>query len=145
VVQPSGLSQEAQRLLGTWRLVSCVSIDAEGGATFPYGDNPVGALLYTPQGYMSATLMAHDVPRMAGDDLLAGGQHHFVAYCGRFEANATHVRHFLEACSFPNWVGTIQERAYAIEGERLILTTPPITRGGVRGVGTVVWQRLPTP
>ena len=44
-----------ERLAGCWRLVDYSVTAVEGGETeHPLGNNPVGTILYTPDGYMSA-------------------------------------------------------------------------------------------
>jgi hypothetical protein len=46
-----------QRLVGCWRLVGYSVTSAEGGETDrPLGNDPLGTILYTPDGYMSAQL-----------------------------------------------------------------------------------------
>ena len=45
-----------ERLTGCWRLAG-YEVTADAGATDrPLGDNPLGTILYTPDGYMSAQL-----------------------------------------------------------------------------------------
>lgn len=40
-----------EALVGAWRLVSCVETDVETGEVFlPMGPNPMGFILYTPDG-----------------------------------------------------------------------------------------------
>ena len=43
---------------------------------------------------------------------------------------------------FPNWTGSKQVRYYKLEATRLILTTPPIRRGGQEVTGVLVWERM---
>jgi hypothetical protein len=85
------------RLTGTWRLLSCEATADDGSVSYPYGHNPVGYLIYTPQGFMAVSIMSRNPPRVASDDLLAGlarefasdGEHQpafaYVSYSGRFD------------------------------------------------------------
>ena len=43
------------RLMGGWRLTAYEET-ADGKPEHPLGDDPLGAILYTPDGYMSAQL-----------------------------------------------------------------------------------------
>ena len=50
-----------ETLIGAWELVSCTEIDFETKEVYlPMGETPVGFILYTPDGYMSAQLSAPD-------------------------------------------------------------------------------------
>ena len=59
-------------VVGTWRLVSSEGRSSAGDVSRPYGDGPVGLLLYGPDGYMSATLMRPHRPPFASGDRLRG-------------------------------------------------------------------------
>ena len=50
--------------------------------------------------------------------------------------------HVVETSLFPNWVGSEQRREIAWEGDRLILSTPPIPTGGAPTVHRLVWERV---
>jgi hypothetical protein len=51
---PEGIRE---RLVGCWQLVRYdVTATVGGEADHPLGDNPLGTILYTPDGYMSAQL-----------------------------------------------------------------------------------------
>ena len=46
-----------EQLVGAWTLSSCVERDIETGVeNHPLGERPLGLILYTPDGYMSAQL-----------------------------------------------------------------------------------------
>jgi Lipocalin-like domain len=46
-----------EQLVGAWALTSCVERDIETGVeTHPLGERPLGLILYTPDGYVSAQL-----------------------------------------------------------------------------------------
>ena len=60
-----------QQLVGAWTLSSCVERDIETGVeNHPLGERPVGLILYTPDGYMSAQLQRPERPPFAEGDLL---------------------------------------------------------------------------
>lgn len=46
-----------EQLVGAWTLNSYVERDIETGVeNYPFGEHPLGLILYTPDGYMSAQL-----------------------------------------------------------------------------------------
>jgi hypothetical protein len=68
----------------------------------------------------------------------------YISYCGSYEVNAQRrfVIHRLELSWFPNWVGTEQKRFFEFAGDRLTLTTPPLTVLGDAQVHRLIWQRV---
>jgi hypothetical protein len=43
----------SEKFIGTWKLVSFEMRSADG-VTYPFGNDPVGYLMYNDEGYMSA-------------------------------------------------------------------------------------------
>jgi hypothetical protein len=50
----------------------------------------------------------------------------------------THVN----GASFPNWIDSDQVRYYEFNGDRMILSTPPMLVGGKERVGKLIWERV---
>src|SRR5258707_11531019 len=103
-----------EQLVGAWTLSSCVERDIETGVeTHPLGERPLGLILYTPDGYMSAQLQRPQRPPFAEGDLLratpeeyAAAGSSYIAYSGRFfvdEAKKS-LSHEMAVSFFPNWV-----------------------------------------
>ena len=111
---------------------------------------------------MAVSIMEAPAPRVESGDLFLGaaealsGGHAYVGYSGTVGVEGVNttttsgkdgalsgiVVHTLDTCSYPNWVGTEQRRAFRLEGDRLTLTTPSIERGGAGAVATVSWVRV---
>ena len=51
---------------GTWRMVSA-TLEADGRIEHPYGDNPQGMLVFTPDMHFVEVLTNGDTPRFASD------------------------------------------------------------------------------
>ncbi len=131
-------------------MLSWVLRDGEGRESRPLGEGGQGLLTYTADGYMFALLMRPDRKRHAVDDPMGGtaaearaSMAGFHTYCGRyrFEGEGT-VVHTVDMCLLPNMIGTEQRRFYRFDGNRLHLSTPPMTRKGSTGVGELVWERI---
>jgi hypothetical protein len=137
-----------QALLGTWRLVSWQAHGADGTVTYPLGEHAVGYLVYTADGRMFAQLMRPGRPGFASGDMLRGTAAEnaaavggYVAYSGTFEVRDGAVFHRVDLSLFPNWIGGEQRRSIAWDGDRLILSSPPVLVAGRALVHRIVWER----
>ena len=139
-------------VVGTWRLVSSEGRSSAGDVSRPYGDGPVGLLLYGPDGYMSATLMRPDRPPFASGDRLRGtpeevrlASEGFLAYCGTYDLDTSEglIVHHVTAADFPNIVGTDLVRRYVVENGHLVLETQPVLRAGKTWVFRLTWAPAP--
>jgi len=137
---------------GTWSLVSWKIELADGDIIEPpLGPDPLGWIMYHPAGHMSVTIMRPDRPRFASDNLLEAAPEEieaafagYLSYCGSYEVNEQErfVVHRLQLSWFPNFVGTEQKRFFEFAGDRLSLTSPPLTLVGEAQIHRLVWQRL---
>jgi hypothetical protein len=122
--QPSSHS----RLVGVWRLRSCLRTFKDGRTEHPFGVQPVGRIEYSKAGSVSALLMRpgrqSTIPpgTELDDDAVTG----FVAYFGTFSIEETtqSVIHHIEASLSPGWVGTDLKRHFRFDAKRLILIRP---------------------
>jgi hypothetical protein len=123
------------RLLGVWKLRSCVRTFKDGRTEHPFGEQPVGRIEYDKAGRMSALLMRpgrrSTLPPgveldKATNEELRDAVTGFVSYFGTFDIDeATHtVVHHIEASLSPSWVGTDLKRSFHFDAGRLILTRP---------------------
>ena len=137
------------RLIGAWRLVNFVVRDmATKAEDRPWGENPLGLILYTHDGYVSAQLQrpgrapfVHDDPFVAAAAEYAAAGSSCIAYSGRFfvdEAGQS-VCHEMAVSFFPNWLGQRHRRKVQIAGELLQLT---IDRpNGEPKIATLTWRK----
>lgn len=136
------------QFLGTWKLVSWQIPGEDGTPHFPLGRNAKGLIVYAPDGYMFAALMAPGRHEFAGSDPLGGSAYEslgamrgYHTYCGRYRLEEGSVVHTVEMALWPNMLGSKQTRYYRFEKDLLILSTPPVTRGGVTGVAELIWRK----
>ena len=141
-----------EQLVGAWTLSSCVEHDIETGVeNHPLGERPLGLILYTPDGYMSAQLQRPERPPFAEGDLLratpeeyAAAGSSYIAYSGRFfvDEGKKSLSHEMAVSFFPNWVGQRQVRLVELNGERLQLSPDgPQRLNGVLKTITLSWRR----
>lgn len=132
-------------LIGSWRLVSFELEATDGTISFPYGKDLTGYLFYNEQGYMSSAFMSAARSDVVGEDLASAAEtssyDQFMAYCGGYRVLGDKITHRVEVASLEVWIGTLQERWFKIDGDRLELLTAPLSVGGDAPVGRLVWER----
>jgi hypothetical protein len=141
-----------EQLVGTWSLSSFVERDIETGVeNHPFGKRPLGLILYTPDGYVSAQLQRPERPPFADVDILratpeeyAAAGSSYIAYSDRFfvDEGKKSLSHEMAVSFFPNWFGQRQVRLVEVNGEYLRLSTdgPQRVNGGLK-TATLTWRR----
>jgi hypothetical protein len=133
---------------GTWRLISAESKTASGEVSHLFGSGASGYLIYSQDGYMTASIAHANRASFASADFRAGsleeklaGFDTYLSYCGTYEVKGDRVVHHIELSLFPNWRGADQERFFQFSGDQLVLRTPPMPVGGVERTVQLIWQR----
>jgi hypothetical protein len=127
-----------ERLRGAWRLKSFVFTDQDGEPWHPLGHEPAGFLFVTEDDSVSFNFMAGHRPKFVSDDLFAGRPDELaaaamavVSFAGPFRVEGGTLVIEVRYSLFPNWIGKTQVRAFAFDGDSLVLrTTGPVVFGG---------------
>ena len=138
-------------ILGTWKLISASSSTSDGERNdTAFGVGPTGFVTYNPGGRMSVLishggrkLLAASSANPPTAEAIAGSFSTFIAYAGRYTLKSEEVIHHVEISLIQDWVGTDQIRAIKIEGDRLVLATPPMSVGEKIMTIEFIWQRPP--
>jgi hypothetical protein len=144
-----------ERMIGAWRLVDVVEEPVDGSSPRrPHGERPIGLILYTPDGYMSAQIMERERGAITSPDWsdltseeYAEEARGYFAYCGSFEVDeaAGTVTHAVEASLFPGWVGSAQLRVVKFDGGALELSSAsPAPSRGALVITRLRWERART-
>jgi hypothetical protein len=142
---------KAEDLVGTWRLRSWKNLGSDGSAVDAVGENPVGYIFYNDDGFMSVEIMAAQRAPYRTPDPFGGSAEErseaistYLSYSGPFEVltDQDTVIHHIEVCSYPNWIGNAQVRFAKLDGDRLTLSTKPMTFQGVERTAELVWERV---
>ena len=142
------MTDEANRhaLCGSWALVSFELRMPNGDLAYPFGREATGYLFYNEQGFMSAAFMGSERVAPQSADLADTAKNvnydQFNAYCGRFDVHGDRIVHHVEVASLTQWCGLDQERIFKIDGDRLILETPPLAINAQAPTGYLVWERV---
>jgi hypothetical protein len=141
-----------EQLIGAWKLVSYEERPIDGSPSFyPMTEEPMGIIMYTPDGYMSAQLSKPNRKPFASGDWFKGSAEEYeqeatsyIAYTGEFHVNeeAKTLKHSMFVSLFPNWIGQTQPRVVQIDGNDLYLSTAsPIQSGGKEVNSHLRWKR----
>lgn len=134
--------QRAASFIGTWRLVSYLAIDSSG-RTYPYwDDHPLGQLVYTADGHMSAQVYDARRSSLGVDPESASAESvrplyvGSAAYFGTYSVDtaAHRVTHIVQGAWLPDWIGRRLERFYRfLNDDQLELSVPGFA---------LLWQRV---
>lgn len=138
------------QIIGTWMLVSWVFENEKGETVHYLGENASGILMYDKSGYMNAQLMKSNRPPFASPAINGSTPEEahmafnsYLAYFGTYyEENPGEVVHIVEGSLFPNWIGHKEVRYGRIDGNLLILSTPPIPAYGRDIVFYITWRKV---
>ncbi len=143
------MAHPTHSLVGTYRLLSATHVTSTGQTGDLFGPDPVGYMTYTADGYMFVLMMRAGRPDLAAGDILGGSVEERAdafstanSFVGRYRTDGDQVTYDLVAATYPNWVGTTQVRRFAIDGDRLVLTTPMLLMDGVERSATVTLERV---
>ena len=67
----------------------------------------------------------------------------FLAYAGRYTFHGEQVTHHVEISSIQNYVDRDLVRYVKLQGDQIILVTPPTRINGKLQTVELIWQRIP--
>jgi lipocalin-like protein len=151
-LQDQTLESISSQLVGVWTLLSYTEEKKGFKDTTPLGLNPVGFLIYTPDGFVSAQLMKPGRAAFQSREWFRGTPEEYVesgsgyiAYCGTYnvdEANET-VTHIPTVALLPNLIQGTQLRAIQLHADRLTLRTASVADAdGALVSSHLEWQRV---
>jgi hypothetical protein len=137
---------DAERIVGTWKLVSVVYEDQQSHELTPVlGEHPRGYQIATPEGRWLALVTADKRPIPQTDAERARALQSMIAYSGRYRIENGQVVTKVEVAWNEAWVGGEQVRLIRFEGDDLLhIESPPMPHPNVDGrvVRVIVsWQR----
>jgi hypothetical protein len=136
-------------LVGSWALRRWELTLDDGAVEEPFGREPEGLLVYTPEGRMITTIGHRERPA-TGPDLVSlddgarlAAIRSFIAYSGTFAIEDGEVVHDVAMSLEPSWVGSRQRRHVELsdDGRTLVLSTDPQVAVGRRGRHRLTWER----
>jgi len=141
---------EKDDLIGAWQLESwTIGYTDRDDFSYPYGEDPQGLLIYSGDGWMSASIAKNDRPRLPEDvnfrklpdGLKAGAFSSYFHYAGSFRVQEGDVIHSVNQSLNPNFPGTEQLRHAELDGQTLVLSGKDQV-GDVVRFHSLVWHKL---
>ena len=142
---------EIPNVCGAWKLRSCYLEDVQTGQrTEPYGANPKGVIILTPEGRMAALITPADRGPPTTEADQANAFRSLLAYSGlyRLEPPDRFVT-MVDVSWFQPWVGSEQARKFILKDETLDIISDPVQTPAtgdalIRGVVSWVRESAPT-
>ena len=136
---------DAQRLAGTWKLVSIVYEDANTGERLAsQSENTKGYQIATPDGWWM-TLITNEPPRAAtGGDVGAAAPGPVIAFAGRYRLERGNVLIKVVAGRVSGVIGTDLLAPYRFDTDRLRMALPQnlFTTTGARSTRAIAtWEK----
>lgn len=125
-----GAASLSSRLVGTWQVMEMTDTDAAGTVRHPYGEHPVGYIVYDATGHMHVQVMRTPAPPpfAAGDQKgseqeVRAAYDGYVAYFGTYRVDEAQgkVIHQVQGSLMPSYTGTDQPRPIRLVGDELII------------------------
>jgi hypothetical protein len=142
----------ADALIGVWTLRKYSELTEGLPLHYPFGNDPEGLLIYTPDGFVSALLMARGRPNLSGNGFMEGTPDQyasagkgFIGYTGRYDVDEAQlvVTHRPTVAFAPNMVGSVQRRLIDLQGDVLVLTAERVQVAGLPAAKSrLEWVRV---
>ena len=127
-------------LTGIWRLVETKAWDEAGNSLPPpYGQCPLGQIVFTAEGRMLAALCNGDTE--VEDESGRG----YSSYGGVYTLRGTTLITAVDIASDPRRIGGEQVREAYLDGDRLKLRPPLRLYNGMKQQRELLWERIWSP
>ena len=133
-------------IVGGWELVEWKTEDEHGDIDYPFGKRVTGIIMYTPDGYMSANIIATGREKLILDGLslesMLQGKGVYLSYSGTYTLYADKVVHHVKVALIPEWIGEDQERDMEFKDNYLILRAELVLNNGISQQHTLTWKKV---
>ena len=130
-----------EKFIGSWELLWATQY-RDDVKSFHHGEKPLGQIIYSADGRMSATIMNPIWMNNPERRIRESGE--FMAYAGPWEIVGDTVRHHVKIASWRELVGVTLERKFELRGENevFLTTAPQTTKKGVTYRQELLWRRF---
>lgn len=137
-------------IIGSWQLQSWrIEYGAGRVATFPFGPDADGLLIYAADGWMSAAMWRRRrsawsaaSARDADANSRAQAVEEFLSYGGRWYLDGSVLMHEVTFSVNPVLIGSLQRRPMQLDGEVLRLSSEETAAGGRKRQHHIEWRRV---
>jgi Lipocalin-like domain len=134
----------ARQLAGSWKLTSWTIQIIGGEVTEPFGPNPKGRAVFTPDGFSAFMIARPDRKPAANDTDSAALLKSLMVYTGKSTIDGNKLTTDVDLSWNELLTGTSQVRFFKLEGDKLSIRTAEQASAvlpGKRVVGTLNWER----
>jgi hypothetical protein len=137
-------------LPGSWTLLLADAVKADGTHVPSFGPNPMGSLIFTPDGHYSLEIVRVGRPAFASKSRLTGtAEENKAAVAGELSHFGTYtvdeagktINIHVEASSYPNFDGAKQKRQVTAITEDVLTYTQPTPSAGGEDHVELVWKK----
>ena len=140
---------KAEDLIGGWHLEAWEIRYGDGrDKSFPFGEDAVGLLIYTADGFMSAAISRPGRVALSTANLRAAPPAEKAAafdsyfhYSGTWRIEGDSVIHAVSLALNPAFVGTDQIRLMELQSDRLTLSARDVLPGGGSRQHCLIWRK----
>lgn len=138
--------ERSPELHGSWRLISfSTELKDSGECTQPWGTDPNGRLIFTPDGRMMVMVTAQAREPGITDEKAAALFRTLMAYTGRCRIEKDTFTTTIDSSWNEAWNGSEQERFYKLDGDALEVSTAwmpnPLVPGNPTGRAVLKFRR----
>ncbi|MEP4379200.1 MAG: lipocalin-like domain-containing protein [Alphaproteobacteria bacterium] len=136
------MALKPEDIIGAWNLVDTFRENPDGTTTPNQGADPMGIIMYSPDGHMCAITRSRSRPFPAMPDATDADKARmfdsYLSYAGRWSLDGNTVTHHVEHALNENFVGQDRKRVIDHQGDRMVLKGE-----GSDGVSTstIIWER----
>ena len=132
-----------EMILGTWTLISYEMTSVESQKViYPYGENPIGILIYTTKDVSVHIMRAGRSPKDNLLDEKIEAAENYGGYVGSYEIKGDTIIHHLDVCGFLSFFKTPQIRRFHLSNDRLTLECSSFYKEIGKEVNSqLIWKR----
>ena len=141
---PVSADDASKRLVGSWKLTSWTIQIVGGDASEPFGPNPKGRALITPDGYAAFIIVGANRKPATNNDESAALLKSLLLYTGKITIDGDKLTTKVDISGNELLTGQDQVRFFKLEGDRLSIRTAEQVSSvfvGKKVVGTLTWER----
>jgi Lipocalin-like domain len=134
----------AKQISGSWKLTSWTIQVIDGEAAQPFGPNPKGRAVFTPDGFSAFMIARPDRKPATNDADSAALLKSLMVYTGKFTIDGDKLTTNVDLSWNEILTGTAQVRFFKLEGDKLSIRTAEQASAvypGKKVVGTLTWER----
>ena len=134
----------AKQLSGSWKLTSWTIQVIDGESAQPFGPNPKGRAVFTPDGFSAFMIARPDRKPATNDADSAALLKSLMVYTGKFTIDGDKLTTNVDLSWNEILTGTAQVRFFKLEGDKLSIRTAEQASAvypGKKVVGTLTWER----